>query len=135
MKYNQNIDADYTLIFKRINYLQDNIEPCIIIGIDGKCGSGKSTLAKLIARTYDCNVFHMDDFFLPANLRTDERLKEVGGNVDYERFDKCIISGIKSNIPFDYKAFNCKTMCLGEKINIAPKKLILLKAHIACIIT
>ena len=28
----------------------------------------------------------MDDFFLPMELRTAERLEEPGGNVHYERF-------------------------------------------------
>lgn len=31
---------------------------------------------------------HMDDFYLQGRQRTYERLNEVGGNVDYERFAK-----------------------------------------------
>ena len=38
----------------------------VIIAIDGKCTSGKTTLASKLAEIYDCNVFHMDDFFLPS---------------------------------------------------------------------
>lgn len=30
--------------------------------------------------------FGLDDFFLRMEQRTPERLREVGGNVDYERF-------------------------------------------------
>ena len=35
---------------------------------------------------FDCNLFHMDDFFLRMEQRTPDRMKETGGNVDYERF-------------------------------------------------
>ena len=60
----------------------------ILVAIDGKCTSGKTTLASKLAELYDCNVFHMDDFFLRPEQRTPERFAEVGGNVDYERFYK-----------------------------------------------
>ena len=36
----------------------------VIVAIDGKCTSGKTTMASKLAQIYDCNVFHMDDFFL-----------------------------------------------------------------------
>ncbi|MFQ8759475.1 MAG: hypothetical protein ACLSAF_08570 [Intestinimonas sp.] len=34
------------------------------------CGSGKTSLAALIAALFPCNVFHMDDFFLPRPPHT-----------------------------------------------------------------
>ena len=58
----------------------------IIIAIDGPCTSGKSAFARDIAKNYDCNVFHMDDFFLTPERKTDERLAIPGGNVDWEGF-------------------------------------------------
>ena len=45
----------------------------VIVAIDGKCTSGKTTLASKLAEIYDCNVFHMDDFFLRPEQRTPER--------------------------------------------------------------
>ena len=63
----------------------------VIVAIDGKCTSGKTTLASKLAEIYDCNVFHMDDFFLRPEQRIPERLAEVGGNVDYERFQEEVI--------------------------------------------
>lgn len=39
-----------------------------IIGIDGRGGSGKSTLAKILAKKYDAEVIHIDDFASPADL-------------------------------------------------------------------
>ena len=57
----------------------------VIIAIDGNSGAGKSTMAKHIKEHFDCNVFIWMTF-LPLELKTEERLKEVGGNVDYVRF-------------------------------------------------
>ncbi|WP_257531986.1 uridine kinase family protein [Irregularibacter muris] len=95
----------------------------VIMAIDGKSGSGKSTLADLLAQYYDCNVFHMDDFFLRPELKTEERLKEVGGNVDYVRFKEEVIHGLLSSTPFQYRIYDCQTLSFSEHISVAPKKL------------
>ena len=58
-----------------------------LAAIDGRCGSGKSTLAGLAAHRLGCPLFHMDDFFLPPALRTQERYAAPGGNVHYERVE------------------------------------------------
>ena len=58
----------------------------LVIAIDGKCATGKTTLAARLASGLDADVIHMDDFFLPPAKRTQQRLSEPGGNVDYERF-------------------------------------------------
>jgi hypothetical protein len=42
----------------------------------------------LLSEQPDATIFHMDDFYLQGRQRTYERLNEVGGNVDYERFAK-----------------------------------------------
>ena len=72
----------------------------VIMAIDGKCNSGKTTLASKLAEIYDCNVFHMDDFFLRPEQRTPERFAEVGGNVDYERFWEEVLLPLKSRKAF-----------------------------------
>ena len=68
----------------------------VVVAIDGKCTSGKTTLASKLVQIYDCNVFHMDDFFLRPEQRTPERFAEVGGNVDYERFQEEVLLPLKS---------------------------------------
>ena len=72
----------------------------VIVAIDGKCTSGKTTLASKLAELYDCNVFHMDDFFLRPEQRTPERFAEVGGNVDYELFLEEVRLPLKSSKTF-----------------------------------
>lgn len=95
----------------------------MIIAIDGKCTSGKTTLAAKLAESYDCNVFHMDDFFLRPEQRTPERFAEVGGNVDYERFSEDVLTPLKAGQSFSYRPFDCSTFTLADPVCVIPKKL------------
>ena len=95
----------------------------IIIAIDGSCAAGKSTLAAALAEVYDCNLFHMDDFFLQPHQRTPERYAEAGGNVDYERFYEEVLLPLKSGLPFSYRPFRCSTMTLSQPVAVQPKRL------------
>ncbi len=89
--------------------LQQHMETCgrAVLVIDGDCAAGKTTLAARLAARFHCGVIHMDDFFLPKDLRTPERLGEPGGNVDYERFLKEVIPPLQKNKAFTYGALNC----------------------------
>ena len=95
----------------------------VIVAIDGSCTSGKTTLATRLAEIYDCNVFHMDDFFLRPEQRTQERYAEVGGNVDYERFREEVLLPLKSGKPFSYRPFDCSTFTLSDPVTVTPRKL------------
>ena len=95
----------------------------VIVAIDGKCASGKTTLAAKLAQIYDCNVFHMDDFFLRPEQRTPERLAEVGGNVDYERFKEEILIPLQDGKQFSYRPFDCSTFTLANPVTVIPKQL------------
>ena len=92
------------------------------MAIDGNCTSGKTTLANQLAANYDCNIFHMDDFFLRPEQRTPERFSEVGGNVDYERFLAEVLIPLKLGKPFSYRPFDCSTFELTDPITVIPKK-------------
>ena len=95
----------------------------IIVAIDGKCTSGKTTLASKLEQIYDCNVFHMDDFFLRPEQRTRSRFAEVGGNVDYERFQEEVLLPVRSGRFFSYRTFDCRTFTLSDPIIVTPKRL------------
>ncbi len=95
----------------------------INIAIDGKAASGKTTLAKQLSEIYDCNVIHMDDFFLPTELRTEERYARPGGNVHYERFQQEVIAGLKKQEAFSYKIFDCSLMSYSKEVTVVPKKI------------
>jgi len=78
--------------------------------IDGCCGGGKTTLAQELSVHYEgAPVIHMDDFFLPFDMRTPERLSMPGGNVHHERFAGQVITGLKSGKSFLYQRFDCAT--------------------------
>lgn len=93
----------------------------VVLAIDGSCASGKTTLAAALAADWDCNVFHMDDFFLRPEQRTGERLAQVGGNVDYERFRDEVLAPLKAGKAFSYRPYHCKTGTLGEAVVVEPK--------------
>ena len=95
----------------------------VIVAIDGNCTSGKTTLANQLAANYDCNVFHMDDFFLRPQQRTPERFAEVGGNVDYERFLEEVLLPLKTGTAFSCHPFDCSTFTLAAPVAVTPKKL------------
>ena len=99
----------------------------VIVAIDGKCTSGKTTLASQLATVYDCNVFHMDDFFLRPEQRTPERFAETGGNVDYERFREEVLLPLKSGKAFSYRPFDCSTFTLDMPVTVTPQKLIIIE--------
>ena len=92
------------------------------VAIDGKSGAGKSSLARTLSTLFDCNVFHTDDFFLPLEKRTAERLQEVGGNMDRERFRAEICEPVRTGKPFAYRPFDCSMMQQGEPVEVVPKK-------------
>ena len=81
--------------------------PNIVIAIDGNSCSGKTTLANQLKKIYNCNVIHMDDYFLPLNKRTKERLLMPGGNINFEKFYDDIIKNLGKDLILE--AFDCKT--------------------------
>jgi len=94
-----------------------------IIAIDGHAASGKSTLAAGLKTVIGAEIIHMDDFFLPPGLRTQERLNQPGGNIHYERF----IQEVLPNLPdmdkgFEYRIFNCNIMDYDGVRKIQPSK-------------
>lgn len=84
----------------------------VVVAIDGMAGAGKSTLATLLAELTKGDVISMDDFFLPAEKRTAQRLSEAGGNVDYERFATEVLSGLKQGKELTYGVFDCSQMAI-----------------------
>lgn len=82
----------------------------LVIAIDGRAASGKSTLAEQLSTLLEADVIHMDDFFLPPELRSEERLAEPGGNVHYERFCEEVLPYLNSPEVFSYRIFDCNRM-------------------------
>lgn len=81
-----------------------------IIAIDGRAASGKTTVSEDLRKILSADVVHMDDFFLPPVLRTEERLAEPGGNIHYERFTEEVLPFLAKEAPFSYRIFDCSQM-------------------------
>lgn len=94
-----------------------------LVAIDGPCGAGKSTLAARLSLHYDCNVFHMDDFFLRPEQRTPERYAIPGENVDHERFLSEVLIPVSEGKSFNYRRFICKDLSLAAPLTVFRKKL------------
>ena len=79
-----------------------------IISIDGRAASGKSTLAALLKQELQATVFHMDDYFLPPEMKTTKRLSKAGGNVHYERMKEEVLDHLDKD-SVEYRKYNCMT--------------------------
>lgn len=135
--YRQNYSPSYRIfenkyinllpVVERIEELYNKKER-IIIAIDGKAASGKSTAADFLSSIYpdELSVIHMDDYFLPYELRTAARYSEPGGNIHYERFKDEVIAHLNSST-LSYKKFNCSNGCYSEDVLIKLPKIMLIE--------
>lgn len=114
--------TDFLSLFSKIDALLDK-QGSAVIAIEGGSASGKTTLSGILEKVYGCNVFHIDDFFLRPEQRTPERLAEIGGNVDRERFFSEVVTPLKNNETVRFRRFDCASQTLGEEISVAPKEL------------
>lgn len=105
------------------DYLQ--YKPSMIITIEGPSGSGKTTLAKELSLIATSSVFSLDDFFLPPNKKTPERLMLPGGIVDYERFKEEVIDNL-NNKKISYHRYDCHHE-MYEKIETVINPLVIIE--------
>ena len=62
-----------------------------VLCIEGDAAAGKTTKATALQhilkdKGFSVSVIHMDDFFLPFDMKTAERLATAGENIHHERF-------------------------------------------------
>ena len=95
----------------------------LIVSIDGMSASGKSTLGCYLQQMFDANLFHMDDFFLEKEMRTSERLSQIAGNIDYERFYREVLVPVIEEGRIVYRPYSCKKGKFEEERVIDNKRL------------
>ena len=94
-----------------------------VVAIDGRCGSGKTSLAELIRQLIPCNVVHMDDFYLPPDLRAENWTEIPGGNMDFARFLREVLIPAEAGEPVCYRPFDCQSGTLGVPAALPPRSL------------
>ena len=99
----------------------------VLIAIDGPCASGKTTLADKLSKELDAQVIRADDFFLPFEMKTPERLSQPGGNIHYERFREEVVHGIESGKVFEYGVYRCADGRITEKKTVIPEGIIIVE--------
>lgn len=116
------VDARYAALLPLFSLLAalPNRPGARIVALDGRAASGKTTAAALLAAALGGGVIHMDDFFLPAALRTPGRFAQPGGNVHHERFAKEVLPRLSDPAAFSYRRFDCGTMDYGAPREVAP---------------
>lgn len=104
----------------------------VSVAVDGNCGGGKSTLAKALLKEINCNLFEMDDFYLPLKERTAERFAEAGGNIDRERFKSEILEPAKNGERILYRAFDCEKQEITRAYEMTPKNIFVTEGSYSC---
>lgn len=104
----------------------------VVIAIDGRCGAGKTSLAAEIARMCECNLFHMDDFYLRQEQRSAERYAQPGGNVDRERFLAEVLQPLSEGREFSYRPMLCPQLVLGNPVPVVPRHLNVVEGSYSC---
>lgn len=136
--YKQNYSPSYRVINKKYRELVEAVialrnvdftKNHIVISIDGNSASGKSTLAENLANLLNAETVHCDDFFLPQEMRSKERLNEVGGNIHYERLKEEVIDKLRKPTVISYKAYNCQSGDFKNKFLMNKKVIIIEGAY------
>lgn len=85
----------------------------VLIGVDGMCAAGKTTLGTALAEVFDANLFHADDFYLPQERRTPERMASPGGNMDRERLSREVLAPLSRHRDAVTRCYDCGTLEYG----------------------
>lgn len=115
----------YSLVLKIESLIKKQKQ--VVIAIDGDAASGKSTVAAYLKQIFKADVIHMDDFFLQDEQRTVDRLNEIGGNLDYERFLKTVIEPLHHKKNISYAAYDCQTKQLNKQETIIDPQVLIIE--------
>ncbi|MCI8799141.1 MAG: hypothetical protein HFH88_04915 [Lachnospiraceae bacterium] len=120
------------ILWKIAERIQNYEKFPLLIAVDGRCAAGKTTLAAALRERTGCQVIHMDDFFLRPGQRTEQRLQEPGGNVDYERFLEEVMLPLSRGEGFSYRAFDCRKMELADAVRVEPRAVTVVEGSYSC---
>ena len=99
----------------------------LLITLDGPCASGKTTLARKLARVFQGNVVHTDDFVIPHAQKTPERLAVPGGNCDAERLAKEVVIPFTKGDPVKFRRYDCRRDTLLPEEQLPDSRVLILE--------
>lgn len=115
------VDNADDLVAARIDELLQR-QPRVILALDGCCASGKTTTAGRLGGRLSAAVFHMDDYFLQPQMRTPERLRQPGGNVDAERCLSEVLLPVSRGEAASVRRFDCRLGRLLDPVCVSPAR-------------
>lgn len=125
-------NAKLEQLIARINQLLSK-KNHLILAIDGRCGSGKTTFASYLQKEFKANLFHMDDFYLPLDLRTPEILSQVAGNIDRMRLIEEVLHPLQNGVPFTYRTYShTPSPHFSDPIQVQPTKVAIIEGSYSC---
>ena len=119
-----------SLLMERINALKAEKTP-VLVALEGGSASGKSTLGAQLAQAMGATLVHMDDFFLPVELRTPERFAQPGGNVHWERVKAEVLQPLKEGKPLEYGVFDCSVMAVSRTVRETAEDVVIVEGAYA----
>ena len=136
-KYRQAYSPAYRVVSRSLAKLLPVMEQItekepFVIAIDGRAGSGKTTIAEQLKKVLGAEVIRMDDFFLPGELRTAERLAEPGGNIHYERFADEVLPALLKKDSFLYRKFDCHTKDYAGNAEVSQSRIRIVEGSYSC---
>ncbi len=118
-------EAEAAIVSRVRSLLQ--VKERVILAIDGNCCAGKTTLANRLGELLQANVFHLDDYFLQPQMRTPERLRQPGGNVDAERFLEEVLSPAARGETAHVQKYDCHENRLLPQVVFAPNHIVIVE--------
>lgn len=103
-----------------------------VVAIDGRSGAGKSTLAARVAAECGAALLHVDDFYLPLAVRTEEMMQQPAGHIDTERLLNEVLLPLMRGRPAACRRFDCRSQTLQPAVNIPPAEVIILEGSYSC---
>lgn len=102
----------------------------LLIGVDGCGGSGKSTFATELAKACETvTIIHMDDFYLPSNMRIEGKANEkpVGADFDWRRLKGQVLEPLSQNQKGTYQRYDWSSDTLAEWYTAAPGGIVVIE--------
>lgn len=119
------LDKDYAVYFPALLSVERLMRAgkSVIVSIDGRCGSGKSTLGGLLEHVLGGNLYHMDDFYLPNDVRPADWESIPAGNMDLVRFREQVLEPARRGDTVLYRAYDGVNGVLRPAVPHTPRQL------------